>query len=80
MMIEAACHGLGVIIMPWFFVREELEAGRLVRLLPSYRTVPQRSLYAVFPSNRFLATRLRLFIDEMHAYCEQAFGAATQMS
>jgi DNA-binding transcriptional LysR family regulator len=74
MMIEGACHGLGIIVMPWFFIREELEAGRLVRLLPEYRTMPERNLYAVFPPSRFLSTRLRLFVDAMHDYCRAAFG------
>jgi Transcriptional regulator len=75
MMIEGACHGLGIVIMPWFFIREELESGRLVRLMPGYRTLPERNLYAVFPPNRFLSTRLRLFVDAMHAYCSEAFAA-----
>jgi DNA-binding transcriptional LysR family regulator len=74
MMIESACHGLGIIIMPWFFVREELEAGRLVRVLPEYRTMPERNLHAVFPPNRFLSTRLRLFVDAMRDHCRATFG------
>lgn len=73
MMIEAAAQGLGVVISPCFFVAGELASGRLVRLLEGYRTWPERNLYAIFPPNRYLSTRLRLFVDHIDAYCAETF-------
>jgi DNA-binding transcriptional LysR family regulator len=73
MMIEAACQGIGIMIAPMFFVRAELDKGMLIPILTDYNTWPERSLYAVFPPNRFVSTRLRLFVDHIHAYCQQVF-------
>lgn len=73
MMVEAACQGLGIIISPEFFIKEEIADGRLKRILPDYTTSPERNLYAIFPPNRYLSTRLRLFIDHLDAYCARQF-------
>ena len=73
MMIEAAAQGIGIMIAPAFFVQSALKEKRLVRVLADHQTVPERQLYAVFPPNRFISTRLRLFIDHMHAYCRKTF-------
>lgn len=73
MMIEAAAQGIGIMIAPAFFVQSALKERRLVRVLADHQTIPERQLYAVFPPNRFISTRLRLFIDYMHDYCRKTF-------
>jgi DNA-binding transcriptional LysR family regulator len=73
MMIEAALQGLGLIISPRPFIQQLLEDGKLLCVLPEYRTWPERRLWAVFPPNRYMSTRLRLFMDHMHAYCRNTF-------
>ena len=73
MMIEAAAQGLGIMIAPAFFVQAALKEKRLVRVLEDHATIPERNLYAVYPPNRFMSTRLRLFIDHVHAYCRKTF-------
>lgn len=73
MMVEAACQGIGIIISPVFFIQKELEQGKLVRILSEYETAPERGLYAVFPPNRYLSTRLRLFVDHINDYCTREF-------
>lgn len=74
MMIEAACQGIGIIICPGIFVKKELEDGSLVRILHDYPTAPERNLYAVFPANRFMSTRLRLFIDKIKDHCDKVLN------
>lgn len=73
MMVEASRQGIGILIAPMFFVKSELDRGTLVPVLTDYTTWPERNLYAVFPPNRFVSTRLRLFVDHIHAYCQQVF-------
>jgi DNA-binding transcriptional LysR family regulator len=73
MMIEGAVQGLGIIISPALFIKEELASGRLVPILSEYASWPERGLYAIFPPNRFLSTRLRLFIDHLDRFCGQVF-------
>ncbi|NWD00934.1 MULTISPECIES: LysR family transcriptional regulator [unclassified Pseudomonas] len=59
-----AVRGHGVAILPLWLVQEDLDAGRLVRLLPGYRFAPQ-GVYALYPDTRHLPLKVRAFIDFM---------------
>jgi DNA-binding transcriptional LysR family regulator len=54
--------GAGIAPLPVIHVAEELDAGRLVRLLPRYRCTPSE-VHAVFPSARFMPAKARAFLD-----------------
>jgi DNA-binding transcriptional LysR family regulator len=58
----AALAGLGIALIPAFLVREELRKGTLVALLDGFEPKPI-DLYAIYPPTRFLAAKVRLFID-----------------
>jgi DNA-binding transcriptional LysR family regulator len=58
----AALDGLGITLLPLFFVREDLKAGRLLQLLDGFEP-KALSLYALYPPTRFLAAKTRVFID-----------------
>jgi DNA-binding transcriptional LysR family regulator len=59
---EAALAGLGVTLLPAFFVRKDLERGDLVQVLDGFEPKPL-SLYAIYPPTRFVSAKVRLFID-----------------
>lgn len=59
---DMAIAGHGIIILPTFLVWKELVSGELVKILPE-STLPSINAYAVYPKNRYLAHRARLFID-----------------
>ena len=59
---DAALRGLGVAVMPVLNVRDDLEAGRLVALLPDYETY-HVTLSLVRPPTPFEPPKLRVFID-----------------
>jgi DNA-binding transcriptional LysR family regulator len=59
-----AVRGHGVAILPQWLVQEDLEAERLVRLLPGHRFAPQ-GVYALYPDTRHLPLKVRAFIDFM---------------
>ncbi|QLG96538.1 LysR family transcriptional regulator [Pseudomonas yamanorum] len=59
-----AVRGHGVAILPQWLVQEDLEAGRLVRLLADHRFAPQ-GVYALYPDTRHLPLKVRAFIDFM---------------
>ncbi|WP_257457986.1 LysR family transcriptional regulator [Archangium lipolyticum] len=59
---RAALAGAGVVRLPLFQVREDLESGALVRLCPGYELVAM-PLYLLYPSRRHLPLRTRVFID-----------------
>ncbi|HEX8884987.1 MAG TPA: LysR family transcriptional regulator [Noviherbaspirillum sp.] len=58
----AAVAGSGLIFQPWFIVEEDVQAGRLERVLEDY-TSEELGIYAVYPSRRYLSAKVRTFID-----------------
>jgi DNA-binding transcriptional LysR family regulator len=58
----AAVAGVGIANTAAFIVRDELERGSLVELLPGY-TLKPRELYALYPQNRHLSPKVRAFVD-----------------
>jgi DNA-binding transcriptional LysR family regulator len=61
---SAAVRGLGACISSSWLVRGEIEAGRLVHLLPAWEA-PPLPVYLVYPHSRLYAPRLSRFIDAM---------------
>jgi DNA-binding transcriptional LysR family regulator len=67
--IAAALQHQGIVLQPSFMVGPHLIAGTLVDVLPGYRAV-ELDVYAVYPSRKFLAPRVRLLIDFLaDAFC-----------
>ncbi|MBS7663013.1 LysR family transcriptional regulator [Pseudomonas lalucatii] len=59
---EAALAGAGIAGLPRMICAEALHSGRLVHLLPGAR-LPTGELYAVYPSRRFQAMKVKTFLD-----------------
>jgi DNA-binding transcriptional LysR family regulator len=59
---DAALAGLGIVRLPVFTMGQALAEGWLRPVMPRYR-VPAHELYAVYPSNRHPAPKLRAFVD-----------------
>lgn len=59
---EAAVQGLGILLEPTFITGPHLKAGALIPLLNGYDIAP-RGIYAVYPENRLLPQKVRVFID-----------------
>ena len=64
---RAALHGIGIFLAPGFLIADDLEAGRLVRLLPEYRPV-EFAMNAVYPHRHHLSAKVRSFIDLLVHY------------
>ena len=54
--------GQGLALKSLWEIAEDLNAGRLQIVLPEYPP-PGHAIHALYPQNRFLSTRVRLFID-----------------
>lgn len=61
---SAAIRGLGIINEPDFLLREALDRGELVRILPDYEA-GGGEIWAVYPSRRHLSLKVRLFVDHI---------------
>jgi DNA-binding transcriptional LysR family regulator len=51
-------------VLPEFVVRADVEAGRLVRLLPKW-SLPSSAVHAVFPASRYRPQKVRAFVAAM---------------
>jgi len=68
-MLAIATAGMGIMLQPLELVRDELDAGRLVQLLPAY-SAPTRPMHILYAPDRRLTPKLRSFID----FAVEAFG------
>lgn len=60
--VSAASAGVGIACSPRWAAEDALAEGRVVEILADWDT-EHRFLWAVFPSSRYLAHRVRLFVD-----------------
>lgn len=58
----AALNHQGVVMQPSFMVSADLAAGTLVELMPRYRGI-ELGIYAVYPTRKHVAPKVRLLID-----------------
>jgi DNA-binding transcriptional LysR family regulator len=58
----AALQHQGIVLQPSFMVGPHLVAGTLVEVLPDYHAF-ELDVFAVYPSRKFLAPKVRLLID-----------------
>lgn len=60
--VALALAGHGIALQPDFLIHDHLTSGRLVALLPDYSSL-ELGVYAVYPSRKFTAPRLRALVD-----------------
>lgn len=60
----AAARGVGIAYGPTIFFREDLDAKRVVHVLPQFQ-LPEVAIYAVYPASRQLSAKVRVFNDFM---------------
>jgi DNA-binding transcriptional LysR family regulator len=61
-LVDAALKGLGIVQLPDYYVQEHIASGELMTLLDKYRE-PEEGVWAVYPQNRHLSPKIRLFVD-----------------
>ncbi|HEY6641684.1 LysR family transcriptional regulator [Povalibacter sp.] len=67
---RAACvSGAGIVMLPTFYVGEQLRSGELVPLLCKFRPI-DIAIYAVYPERRNLSPKVRAFVD----FLAETFG------
>ncbi|MFJ6323903.1 MULTISPECIES: LysR family transcriptional regulator [unclassified Rhizobium] len=60
--VQAALQGLGIAQVPSFMVRDALASGALVPVLAGW-TRPVLPMHIVYPPNRHLSNKVRVFVD-----------------
>jgi len=59
---EVAIAGGGVAMTPDFIVEDAIKSGRLTPILPNYTTL-EFGLFAIYPHRKYVAKKVRCFID-----------------
>lgn len=68
--MELACAGLGIAVLPQFFIHQALTEGRLQTILTDY-TQNSLGIYALYPPSRQQNAKVRALVDHLKAYCQQ---------
>ncbi len=68
---DACADGLGIAINATWSVYKHLHRGELVQVLLDYPLVSDTGIWAVYPSSRLLAPKVRVFID----YFAELYGS-----
>ncbi|MEP1448850.1 MAG: LysR family transcriptional regulator [Paraglaciecola sp.] len=67
---DACINGLGITINSRWSIYNHLKSGELVQILEDYPLISHADIWAVYPSSRLLAPKVRAFID----YFTEKFG------
>jgi DNA-binding transcriptional LysR family regulator len=59
---HAVLAGIGIGLLPWYCIAQDLNAGRLVQLLAEYK-IPERPLCVLYPHARLMAPAVRGFVE-----------------
>ncbi|MDE1179373.1 LysR family transcriptional regulator [Paraburkholderia sp.] len=77
-LLSVAEQGSGISLLPFFTVRESIRHGRLVRVLPTWRT-PELGVYALYPSRHFLDAKTKAWLDLLKTRIAPALVADASM-
>lgn len=75
-LLELAVCGEGILILPEYVVRRDLEAGRLVRVLDDCTFLDDNTLYAIYPPSRQTPQKVRVFLDFLIEHLHQGVARA----
>ena len=63
MATQAALDGFGIALRSRWDVAADLQAGRLIRVLPDYETPTDMAIYAIYPPGRFISPAAKAFVE-----------------
>lgn len=67
---QATKAGVGIAIQPLFIVLDDINDGKLQWILQDYHSYPIWDIYALYPADRYLTQKARLFIDMLVEFCK----------
>lgn len=65
---DACVDGIGIALCSRWIAYRQLQRGELVQVLADYPLISETAIWAVYPSSRLLAPKVRAFIDYFSAY------------
>jgi DNA-binding transcriptional LysR family regulator len=64
---------MGISLLPFYTATRPVSEGKLLRLLAAYR-LRERTVYALYPSRRFLDAKVRTWVDFLKAELPRLFA------
>ena len=61
-LVDAALKGIGIVQLPEYYISEHINKGELITLLEQQQR-EQEGIWALYPQNKYLASKVRLLID-----------------
>ena len=71
LILEACLQGVGIAYLPAFFVQDQIERGLLTPILKNEISQNFGAIYAVFPKNRHLSSRVKLFVKMLSDHLKE---------
>ena len=65
---QSAIEGQGIVRLSAWNVQDDLASHRLMEITLSDVVIPEQSVWAVYPTTRFVPAKVRLFVDAFQAY------------
>ncbi|WP_305372210.1 LysR family transcriptional regulator [Photobacterium leiognathi] len=62
MSLALVCNGDGIIRLPEFYIEQQVKTGELILLFEDY-VFPMVDVYALYPTRKHLASKVRCFLD-----------------
>ncbi|WP_318416341.1 LysR family transcriptional regulator [Photobacterium leiognathi] len=62
MSLALVCNGDGIIRLPEFYIEQQIKIGELILLFEDY-VFPMVDVYALYPTRKHLASKVRCFLD-----------------
>ena len=56
-------NGMGIGLKSLWNVYQSLKEGKLVQVLPDFELITESSIWALYPSNRMVPSKVRVMID-----------------
>jgi DNA-binding transcriptional LysR family regulator len=75
---EAALQGVGIVQLPTIYICDDIEAGRLINVLPDWSPEPG-IVHAIFPSRQGLLPSVRALVDFLVRECAIQRAAANRI-
>ena len=69
---DACVQGLGITINSSWSAYQQLQSGQLVQILKNFPLISDTAIWAIYPSSRQLAPKVRAFIDYFSHAFEQS--------
>lgn len=63
---QSTLAGCGICLLPLWCFQDDIEQGRIIRLLPDYHITPStfdHQIYIVFEKSRYISPKIRAFVD-----------------